>query len=130
MSNRETTEVDHRNRYVHFLERRATPRTWRYEDAPRTQELGHTGEVTPLNGCTHVNAIKADQTFAIIRGDAKAIAVDNMRARSRRHIGSATTTTTSSSRVDALRFLCAPRFQRILAVINYIAVNLNTCQRG
>lgn len=127
MSNRETTEVDHRSRYVHFLERRATPRTWRYEDAPKTQELGHTGEVTPLNGCTDVNAIKADQTFAIIRGDAKAIAVDNMRARSRRHIGSATTT--SSSRVDALRFLCAPRFQRILAVINYIAVNLNTYQR-
>jgi hypothetical protein len=112
---------------VHFLEKRATSRTWRYEDAPRTQELGHTGEVTPLNGCTDVNAIKADQTFAIILGDGKAIAVDNMRARSCRYIGSATTT---SSRVDVPRFLCAPRFQRILAVINYIAVNLNTCQRG
>lgn len=112
---------------MHFLERRATPRTWRYEDTSRTQELGHTGEVTPLNGCTDVNAIKADQTFAIIRRDAKAIAVNNMRARSCRHIGSATT---RSSRVDAPRFLCAPRFQRIFAVINYIAVNLNTCQRG
>ena len=116
-------EITKPRRCVHHLERRATQRTWHDEDASRTQELGHASEVVPLNGSTDVNAIKADHAFAIFRGDAKAIAMDDLWARSCRHIG-------STSRVDAPRFLCAPRFQRILAVINYITVNLNTCQPG
>ena len=97
------------------IQTKSIQRTWCNKDAPRTQELGHSGEIVSFRSGADVHAIKADHCFAILGRNEEAITVDDLWMRSCRSLG-----------VGALRFLGAPRFQSILTMSNYIAVNFNT----